>query len=851
MSFFKKILEHPYYLKYVAFKASVRRATEPFRQNWRAWADVNPRPALWVRRIARTLGGILMVIFSLWLLAICGAFGHFPSYQELRTVKTATASEAYTADGVMLGRYFQENRTNIVFSEISKPLVDALIATEDVRFFEHNGVDLRSFFRVAFKSVMMGDESSGGGSTLSQQLAKNLYKRQKHWLLSLPINKFREMIIAQRLERIYSKEELLAMYYNTVPFGNNVFGVSMASFRYFGKKPKEINVTEAAMLVGMLKATTSYNPVKNPEKALQRRNTVLSQMATYNYLPKTVLDSFQKKPLGLNFSTKAANQDFAPYFREQVRQEAENLLKNYKKADGSAYDLYTDGLKIYTTLDAKMQRFAEQSVEEHLTKLQSSFEREWGSTPPWQDTPNFLENEMKMSRRYRNLKEQGVSEKEITKIFNTKIPMRVFAWSGGKDKMLSPLDSIRYYYHLISAGFMVMEPQTGYIRAWVGGSDFDFFQFDHVRSRRQVGSTFKPIVYARALQGGVSPVCEWFPNQHKTYKINKINKRGFKEIEEWTPSNSDDSYGGYYNMPQALKRSINAITVNLIMRDSVGVDSVKALAEKMGVVSPILPVPSIALGTADISLFEMMQVYGTFANRGLRPKPFFITKIETADGKTLAEFKTEPNEKLVRALTEDDADLMVMLLRKVVDDGTARRLRNKFDLRNEMAGKTGTSQNQADGWFMGFTPKLVAGVWVGAESPSVHFRSMNTGQGASAALPIWANFMKKLLANPKFAHFANDSFPTMGEGAKARMKCPVSERDSIESDTLEILEEGITPEKIKEIVDFNTPKPLLPPADKKPDAVPIPEKKPEPLPPADKKPDGELPKEEKKKEGDG
>lgn len=849
MSIFSKITEHPYYQKYQSLKADYRTRTEPIRRRWRAFDAAFPTAAKWIRRFGRVTGSIFAIIFAVWFMAIVGVFGHFPSYKELRTVRTATASEAYTTDGVLLGRYFQENRTNVEFKEISKPLVEALIATEDVRFFEHNGVDLRSFFRVAFKSVLMGDESSGGGSTLSQQLAKNLFRRKKYWILSLPVNKIREMIIAQRLERIYSKEELLAMYYNTVPFGNNVFGVSMASFRYFGKKPKDITVTEAAMLVGMLKATTSYNPIKNPEKALQRRNTVLSQMVRYNFLTQNSCDTLEKKPLTLNFSTRAANQDFAPYFREQVRQDAENILKNYKKPDSTAYDLYTDGLKIYTTLDSRMQHYAEEAVREHLTKLQVSFEREWGSTEPWEDNPDFLENEVKNSRRYRGYKEQGLSEKEIDKIFRTKIPMKMFSWKGDVEKMMSPLDSIRHYYHLISAGFMVMEPQTGSIKAWVGGSDYDFFQFDHVRSRRQVGSTFKPIVYARALQGGISPVCEYFPNQHKTYKIPKKNSKGkVVEIEEWTPSNSDNEYGGYYNMPNALMRSINAITINLIMRDSVGVDSVKALAEKMGVISPILPVPSIALGTADISLFEMMQVYGTFANRGLRPKPTFITKIETADGKLLAEFKPEINSKLVRALSEDDADLMVMLLKKVVENGTASRLRRKFDLKNELAGKTGTSQNQADGWFMGFSPKLVAGVWAGAESPSVHFRSMETGQGASAALPIWGLFMKKLYADPKFEHYSRDSFPHMGEGAKLRMKCPIKEPDSLELDTLhEILEEGITPEQMQKILDQNLVKPS-PPVEKKPDA-PAPADKKNDVPPADLNPPKE--KQEKKPDGDG
>ncbi len=791
-------------------KAPVRKAMQPLRNQWNIFSGKYPKPAKYLKWVIKAGIALFFVILFIFILAIFGVFGRLPTYDELKNVKTATASEAYTEDNVLLGRYFLENRTTVEFKDISKSTVNALVATEDSRFFEHSGVDLRSIMRVAFRSILMGDESSGGGSTLSQQLAKNLFKRKKYWMLSLPVNKVREIIIARRLERVHTKESLLTLYLNTVPFGNNVFGIYMASMRYFSKPPSQLKPEEAAVLVGMLKATTSYNPVKNPDKAKQRRNVVLDQMYRQKYLSKKQTDSLQTLPLSLQFNTTRIDKDFAPYFREHVRVEVENILKNFKKEDGSAYDLFSDGLKIYTTLDSKMQNFATEAVSEHLESVQKRFDGEWGTTDPWSDTEvkDFLEIEKKKSKRYRTMKELGATEAEIQKAFETPIEMNVFSWKGYINKNMSPYDSIRYYNRILNAGFMVMENETGKIKAWVGGADFQAFQYDHIKSRRQVGSTFKPILYARALKSRVSP-CEYIPNYRKTYDVTKYSYKFARRVKGedrkyWTPGNADNSSGGSYRMADALRKSLNLVSANLIMRDSVTPDSVRLLAGEMGIdTNKLLPVPAIALGAAEIPLYEMVQAYATFATHGYRLKPMMVTRILDAEGKEIVKFDVPVRDTSKHILSVVEADLMNNMLKKVVEEGTAKKIRYKYNMQFDIGGKTGTSQNNSDGWFIGYTSHLIGGVWVGAESPSVHFRSLDVGQGSSSALPIWAKFMQKVITEKTFLHYAESKFPEFCDSVKTVLLCIPPPREDDTTEIFEILpidSTNITP--VEEIIEL-------------------------------------------------
>lgn len=716
-----------------------------FKERISLFMDENPKVSLGLKvLLGLFILGIVSTIIFVMMIRF-GTFGNIPSEADIKNIKHNTASEVYSEDGVLLGKYFIQNRTTVNYDDISENLINALVATEDARFFEHKGVDFRSAMRVLFKTVLMGDDSSGGGSTLSQQLAKNLYPRKRHRFLSIPINKIREMFTARRLEKAYSKEELLNLYLNTVPFSGNIYGVQVASKQFFNTTPKDIKIEEAAVLVGMLKATTSYNPVNNPERALKRRNVILNQMQKYGYITSAACEVLKKKPLGVSYNRESNTAGIGTYFREHLRLELKETIKNYKKPDGSEYNIYTDGLKIYTTVDSRMQEYAEKAVKEHLAKLQKDFDEHWQNDKPWRDD-NVLTPLIKKSSRYKKLKAAGKSEAAIRKNFAIPVSMTIYGSNGDEVKTMSPLDSIKYYYSLLSAGFLVMEPNTGHIKAWVGGTDQKYFQYDHVKSRRQVGSTFKPIVYATALKNGVPP-CEYIDNRLVTYT----------EYDDWQPQNSDGHYGGVYSMAGAMTGSVNSVAVNLIMRT--GVDSVKMMAEYMGISSNIPEVPAIALGAVDISLYDMVQVYGTFANRGIHPTPYYISRIETARGEIIADFDMEESGEEERVFTEDETDMIIHMMKSVVDNGTGRRLRFRYNFENQIAGKTGTTQSHADGWFIGYTPNLVAGAWVGGQTPDVRFRTISLGQGANTALPIWAEFMKQVYADPAFEKMQYDTFP--------------------------------------------------------------------------------------------
>ncbi|TXB64137.1 transglycosylase domain-containing protein [Phaeodactylibacter luteus] len=698
-------------------------------------------------------------VLGIALLVYTQVLGPLPGYPELRAIRNHNASEVYAADGVLLGRYYIENRVNADFEEISPELINALVATEDARFFEHSGIDLRAAGRVLVKSVLLMDESSGGGSTLSQQLAKNLYPRQSYRMLSMVVNKMREMIIARRLEKTYAKEELLRLYLNTVSFGESIFGVKVAAQRFFNKSPKDLTIEEGAVLVGMLKATTYYNPVRHPERAVKRRNIVLGQMVRYGYLEAAVKDSLAGLPLETRYVREGHNQGLATYFREHLRHEVERLLEGKTKPDGTAYNLYTDGLKIYTTLDAKLQQYAEEAVSEEMAKVQARFYEDWKKGVPW-GRNEVLQRAVEASERYQRLAAAGKSQEEIAAVFSKPVPMTVFSWEGGEEEReMSPLDSIKYYLTILNAGFLAADPSTGLVKAWVGGVSHKYFQYDHIFARRQVGSTFKPIVFATALQSGMLP-CEYTPNRQVSYA----------SYDNWSPRNADGAYEGVYSMAGALSNSVNTVTVEIMMRT--GIDSVRQMARAMGVSSAIPAVPSISLGAVEASLFDMVKVYGTFANRGRRPELHYLDRIATADGEVLLEMGRPEPRRFPVVLPEGQADMMIKMLEQVVDSGTARKLRYEYGLYNEVAGKTGTTQQQSDGWFMGFNPKLVAGAWVGAELPQVHFRTLYRGQGSSTALPIFGNFMRRVYRDKSFKEIRYARFSEPADSIAALMQCP-------------------------------------------------------------------------------
>ncbi|MFM9055925.1 MAG: penicillin-binding protein 1A [Bacteroidota bacterium] len=688
----------------------------------------------YIRALWLVVLGPAAFLFLLVSFTALGLFGSLPTFEELENPNSSLASEVYSADLKTLGKYYVQNRVNIHYKDLSPNLINALKATEDVRFEEHSGVDIKGLFRVFVKTIIL-QQDAGGGSTITQQLAKNLFPREDMNKLRLVLRKLKEWIIAVKLERNYTKQEILAMYLNTVEFGNNAFGIKSAATTYFNKQPSELNVEESALLIGMLQAPSRYNPVRNPENATTRRNTVISQLAKYDFITDAQRDSISAIPIQLDFRQESHTEGLAQYFREELRLELIKWCKEHTKADGTPYNLYRDGLRIYTTIDTRMQRYAEEAVVEQFRDLQKTFFDHWKGREAWEDQPQIIDEGVKKSERYRRLKSAGASEAEIRKAFDKKIRMRVFTWKGERDTLMSPRDSVKYYKMFYQTGFMAVEPQSGYVRAWVGGIDYGHFKYDHVRAgRRQVGSTFKPFLYTLAMQEGYSP-CYEVPNVPVSITTD--------DGQVWTPSNSDGEYGGMMSLKEALANSINCISAYLMKQ--FGPDAVIQIARKMGITSPLDPYPSIALGTADISVYEMVGAYATFANKGVYTQPQYILRIEDKNGIVLQEFVP----RKVEAISEETAYLMLNLLQGVTQYGTGLRLRgSKYGFTNPIAGKTGTTQNNSDGWFVGITPELVAGAWAGCEDRAVHFRSTQLGQGANTALPVWGLFMKKVFADP-------------------------------------------------------------------------------------------------------
>lgn len=725
------------------------------------------------------------VVFVFTILAGLIAFADLPSLEELENPKANLASEVISSDMQVLGKFYIENRTDVAFSELSPHLVNALVATEDARFYRHSGVDIKALFRSIAGVIKGRSESSGGGSTISQQLAKMLFPRQKLNRFSLVFRKFKEWIIAVKLEKNYTKDEIISMYLNKFDFINNAVGIKSASAVYFSTTPSELRAEEAAVLVGMAKNPSLYNPVKHPIRALERRNTVIAQMKKYKFISEREADSLKKIPIRLHFSPQGHNEGTAAYFREFIREFMRNWCKNHKRPDGKPYDLYKDGLKIYTTVDARMQRYAEDATVEWLGKeLQPKFFEHWKGrkNAPFyrlsdKETNDLLMVSMRRSERYRVMKEDGKTDAEILAAFKKPVETTLFSWKGEIDTLISPWDSMRYSKYFLQTGFMAMDPSTGYVKAWVGGINYKHFKYDHVMTgKRQVGSTFKPFVYTLAMQEEWSP-CYKVPNIPVTFDL--------PEGGTWTPRNSDGKYGGMMTLKRGLALSVNTITAYVMKQ--FGPAAVVSLARKMGIQSSLEAVPSLCLGTADLSVYEMVGANATFANQGVWSEPGFITRIEDKNGIVLDEFIP----KRVEAISPQTAYLALNLMKGVVDYGTGARLRYRYDIRVPLAGKTGTTQNNSDGWFMGITSDVVAGCWVGCEDRSAHFRSTDLGQGASMALPIFGIFLKKCLGDTSLAFKGEDFVKPAGINPKLELDCSKYNEEKDSEETIQYGEEEI------------------------------------------------------------
>jgi penicillin-binding protein 1A len=752
----------------------------------------------------KTKKAIFITLWCLCLIMVAGLATYFivlsngkdmPTFKELENPNENLATRIYSSDDQLLGTYFRENRSYVPYDSISQNVIDALIATEDVRFYDHCGVDFKSLPRV-FKGIVTGNSAKGGGSTISQQLAKMLFPREKMSKIQFVNRKFKEWIIATKLENQYTKEEIISMYLNKFDFLNLAVGIESASRIYFDTIPLGLTKTQAAMLVGMAQNPSLYNPIRYPERALSRRNTVLSQMLKYDKITRAEYDSLVNEPLGINFRRADHNLGAATYFREflrlwltakkpikdnyvDVREYIEDSInweidpsygwcnKN-KKPDGSSYDIYSDGLQLYTTIDSRMQKYAEEAVAEHVgAYLQPEFTKSMANNKnaPYYSSiaaskkEECINSAMRRTERWRVLKKAGVSEEDIVKTFYVKDTMTVFSWNGDIDTVMTPMDSMMYYKGFLQAGFLSMEPKTGHVKAYVGGINYMHFKYDNAtKSRRQVGSTFKPFIYCLLMQNGYSP-CTKVPNVEQTFKL--------PTGQYYTPRYSKSKLDGQtITLKQGLAGSLNQISAWALKQTTP--EAVVDLANKMGVHSQIEPFPSMCVGIPQVLLCEMVGAYCTYPNKGIYTRPIYITRIEDKDGNELASFIPIQTE----AISEETAALMIELLRGVVDMGTGSRLRFKYNLTGEMGGKTGTTNNNSDAWFMGVTPNLVNGAWVGGEEPTIRFSNMAFGQGASAALPIWALYMQKVYADRKLnkKYSPDDKFP-MPEGIKDLIDC--------------------------------------------------------------------------------
>jgi len=752
------------------------------------------------------LGGFTLVLV-LFLYTAWDPFDTLPSFEELENPQTNLATEVISIDGKTIGKYAKENRTPIKFKELSTNLVNALVATEDERFYEHSGIDFKGTARAVLKP------GSGGASTITQQLAKMLFTgRASKNIFKRLLQKAKEWVVATKLEKQYTKNEIIAMYLNKYDFLNQAVGIRSASRIYFGKEPKELKIDQAAMLVGMLKNSSYFNPLRREAKVKQRRNVVLKQMTRSNFITTVEKDSLQKLDLGLDIHKESHRDGSATYFRGHLQKIMRTWVQEHPKPSGEQYNIFEDGLKIFVTIDSRMQKYAEEAIDEHMSNLQSYFFKEQKSNKlaPFYDLEKsqintILNRAQKNSDRYKRLKSAGKSSKYIEKVFKKKIKMSVFSYKGDIDTIMSPNDSIKYYKYFLRSGLLSIEPQTGHIKAWVGGINYKHFKFDAVaQQKRQVGSTFKPFVYATAInQLKLSP-CDSFPNIPYT-----IPKGKYGIPEEWKPKNSGDKYGGMLTLKEGLAGSVNTMSARLI--DRVSPENVVRLAKAAGIQSRIRANPSIALGAVELSLLEMVSAYSTFANKGLRVSPMIITRIEDKNGTVLEEFRP----KTAEVLSEESAYIVLNLLEGVTQYGSGIRLRlpwekpgyvtgYPYEFTNAIAGKTGTTQNQSDGWFMGIVPNLATGVWTGGEDRATHFEGIAKGQGATMSLPSFALFLKKCYADESL-NISQEEFEKP-ENLSININCGEREKEEDEKGELDEKDKKKENEKkvivIEEDIDF-------------------------------------------------
>lgn len=725
----------------------------------------------WAKRIGYGLGILLALFICFYASIYFGLWGKIPDSEQLTRLKQSQATQVLDVNNDLIGKIYVYDRQSIKYSDFPQHLIDALIATEDVRFYEHNGIDNKSLLRVFFKSILLSNDSSGGGSTITLQLAKNLFGRKDYGFIGIVVNKIRESIVAKRIEKLYSKEEIITLYLNTVPFPDNTYGIESASEKFFNMHTKDLTLVQSATLIGSLKANTSYNPRRYPEKSSARKNVVVSQMNKYGYLSDVEAAKAKKDSIIIDYQNYSPNEGLAPYFRAQIKKQLDSLLKQkkYLKPDGEMYNIHHDGLKVYTTLDNTMQRYAETAMKEHMTDLQRQFEKAYGQNAPWLKGKVAFEAAKKRLNVYKKFKAQGLDDKAIEDSLKRKHQTDLFSWDETSVKSMSTLDSLEYYSKFLNAGLVSLDPSTGAVKAYVGGIDYGFFQFDHiVQSKRQIGSTFKPIVYTAALESGMEP-CSYFPLKAVTYT----------DVNNWRPTNAGhfEDEDENYSLQKALSNSINTIAVKVLYET--GIQNVMAQAKNMGITSNIEAVPSIALGSSNLTVLELAKAYTTYVNGSKPSNPIFITKIEDKDGNIIASFEDlypdQPNQLM--AFSDDTRQVMLEFLKATVNEGTATRLRSTYQLNNAIAGKTGTTQDNKDGWFVGIMPKLVTVTWVGNDNQQIGFSSTGLGQGANSALPIFAKYIQKLNADPKFNNITKASFENPSQSVLSSLDCEPTKAD--------------------------------------------------------------------------
>ncbi len=704
--------------------------------------------------------GLFFFILSVYL----GLWGSLPHKAELADFKYQRASEVYTSDSLLIGKYYIYDRQPVKLTEIPQHVLEALVAIEDERFYEHSGIDYRSLIRVAFKTLLMQDQSSGGGSTISQQLAKNLYPRSERKKTNIIVDKVKEMIIGKRLESIFSKDELLTHYLNTVSFGDNTFGIESASLKFFNKKTSELQLEEASVLVGMLKATYGYNPRVFPENSLTRRNLVMQAMANNDFLSEREKDSIMLIPLTLDYKKFDSSDGLAPYFREEVRKQMVKWAAA-EKEKGNQYNVYTSGLKIYTTLNYKLQLLAEKAMKKHMASLQKKFEDSYGKKAPWLTNTKIIKKAVHATPHYKKLIKNGLTETVAWDSLQQKKSMTLQGWKGEKTSTASPIDSVKYYLKFLNTGSLNINPKTGAVYSWIGGINFKKFKFDHVaQSQRQVGSTFKPIVYTAALEMGIPP-CAYFSASEIEYK----------NLKGWSPSNSgtkDETYLNY-SMEEALSKSVNTVAVKVL--EATGIDNVLSQAKKMGVFSELPNQPSVALGTGQIYANELAGVYASYVNDGKAVLPYLIETITNQKDSILVHF--EPKKAKNSAFSTQTRQIMIEMMKSTINTGTAKRIRSTYKLKNDIAGKTGTTQNNKDAWFVAVTPKLVHVTWVGLDNHEIGFKSTGLGQGANAALPLFALLYQEMNKDRAFDNITKARFEKPNAFVRDQLNCEPVKRD--------------------------------------------------------------------------